>query len=185
MKGISKQVEAMLAEQVKAQMAAVSAPYRALANTLAAELVEVGTLATGVKEKRGGVWAGFKRAATIAQEAGHNSSTMRAGLEIACNDAGIPSGTFRGYVSTLEKLKADVDDGSLTMADLTAISIADARKRYKEPPTEKDQAVAALNKAVEKWTPEQVRLLVEYAETIGQSFSEELVGLGVAEAKAA
>lgn len=165
---MSKAVQAILL----AQAVAVSGPYQALAQSLAAHAIADKAASEGVKGQKASTWSLFKSAIKVAADNGHDSAAMRAGLEIACTNAEIPKGSFMGYVSTVENLAADLADGTLTLAEVNSISVADARKRYKAPPTELEAAHAKLQAIVKDWTAEQILLLCDLASDDGEAEQE-------------
>jgi hypothetical protein len=142
----------------------LSRPYAALASHLATALAGAKIQADAAKSAKTGTWAGFKSAVVIGRDNGHSASVMRTGLEVACVDAGIPSGSFRGYISTVESLAADVFAGELSMAELEAISVKDARERYMDADKKAVlDARAKLNEATKGWNAEQLLLLASIA----------------------
>lgn len=169
----SKAVTAILV----AQAAAISGPYRALASSLAAHTLADKAAGEATKASRETTWATFKRAIVVAAENQHSSEVMRAGLELACLDAEIPAGSFRGYISTVEFLAAEVQAGTLTAHEASAMSVKDARARYKPVPTEaetaKADALKALSEVVKDWTAEQILLLCDLARGDAEEVAEE------------
>jgi hypothetical protein len=164
MKGLSKETSSMIEAAALAQCALLSKPYLALAQGLAVALAGAKVQTDAAKKAKSGTWAGFKSAIAIARESGHSASVMRTGLEVACVEAGIPAGSFRGYISTIESLAAEVIGGTMTTAEVEAISVKDARARYM--PEDKKALAAAhakLAETVKDWTAEQILLLVEIA----------------------
>lgn len=167
-----------------AAMTAYAAPYSELARSLAAATAEAKVAGEVAKEVKGGVWAGFKSAVSIAAREGHNADTLRVGLEVACTEAGIPSGTFRGYVSTVCNLAADVDAGLLDLPEVDAISVKDARERYMDGDKKARKALTdRLAAAVKKMDAAALTELVELAEaatTAEDTGAEELLASIVA-----
>lgn len=157
-----------------AAVAIVAKPYDPIAASVAAYAEGAAKTATDAKA---GIWGQFKRALAVAQENEHSASTMRTALEAACAQAGVPSGTIRSYLPTLENLKADIDDGKLTAAEAVGISVKYARARYKVPPTEAEKAEKAardrLAEVTKGWTAEQIHLLCEVAADTGEEAGEE------------
>lgn len=154
---------------------AVAAPYSALAASLATALAglkkDADTL-TGEKTK---VWDAFKSACAIGKKAKHDRDALRAGLEIACVQAGIPAGSFRGYISTVESLYADVlayapangdePQKGLTLEQVKEISVKDARERYMDAGKKAlAEAKARLTKAVGEWSADAIIELAKVAE---------------------
>ena len=161
---LSKTITAILLAQ-----AAVAVPYAGLAAHIAT--IAAGTAAQGdaLKAARTGLWDSFKAAIPLALEAEHNAETMRAGLEIACMNANVPAGTFRGYVSTVQSLYADIEAGELSAAEVEAISVKDARERYMNADKKAlATAKAALLARVKGWTVEELGLLVLMCDDINQ-----------------
>lgn len=144
---------------------AYAAPYAHLAATLATAIGSAKTQAETAKGAKQTVWDGFKSAMGIAAENGHNAAALRAGLEIACINAGIPSGSFRGYVGTIGNLYADVlkpegEAGHIALSAAVALSVKDARDRYKPEPTNLEKLHAKLAAAVKDWNEEEMALLL-------------------------
>ena len=128
---MSKTVMAALALDAQAQALAMAVPYAALARRLATAITAATAQSAVAKEEKVTVWGTFKEAIKAAQDVGHSVTALRAGLEVACTEAGIPSGSFRGYITTVGNLYSDVLDELLTVEEVQAMSIADARKLYK------------------------------------------------------
>lgn len=148
-----------------AQATALSGPYASLARELATDITAAKVAGETAKEAKGGIWGGFKNAITASIEAEHDANAMRVGLEVACEEAGIPSGTFRGYVSTLCSLKADVDNAVLSLEQALSISIKDARELYADADKKARKALTdRLNAAVKKLDAAALTELVELAE---------------------
>lgn len=147
-----------------AQASAVSGPYITLAKSIATAMTAAGVKAEASKEGRKTVWNAFKDALTIASTNGHNVSTLRVGLEIACSEAGIPAGSFRSYLGTTANLYSDVTEGKLTLADAQGMTIKDARDRYKPEPSEADKLRSRLHEAVKAYDEEQMRLVLDILE---------------------
>lgn len=148
-----------------AAVAVVAKPYEGIAASVAAYAEGA---AKSAQDAKSGIWGQFKHALGIAQANEHSASTMRTALEAACAQAGVPSGTVRSYLPTLESLKADIDSDKITTAEAVGISIKDARARYKPEPTEQEKALKAarerLAEVTKDWTAEQIHLLCELAE---------------------
>lgn len=160
MKGLS----AIANATILAQASAVAGPYLALASHLATALAGVKSHAETVKAEKVTVWDSFKSAITVARDNGHDSATMRAGLEIACLQAAIPAGSFRGYMSTVESLAADLFRGELSLIEVNEISVKDARERYMDADKKAlNAARAKLNEVTKGWTAEQLLLLADIA----------------------
>ena len=159
-----------LTPAIAAAIAALTGPYADTAKHIAAAVAASKASSDEATGRRKSVFASFKEAIPAAQTAGHSTDQMAEGLSLACAEAGVPSGTFRGYVSTVKNLMADVQAGKLTMAEVTEISVADARKRYKPEPTAeekaKTEATNRLNAAMKEWNAEQIALLADYAESL-------------------
>lgn len=157
MKGLSNAANATLV----ALAAAASAPYNALAASIATATSANKVTADGLKAAKLNVWDAFKSAIGIAVEAGHNAAQMRAGLEISCVNAGVPAGTFRGYVSTVESLALDLFTGEIDAGTVAEISVKDARERYMDADKRiLNEARAKLRERVKDWDAEQIGLLI-------------------------
>ena len=170
MKGLSTAANAAL----MAHAEAMAAPYNALAAHLATGMAGLKAHGDKLKGERSSIWDQFKSAIDVAQENGHNPEAMRAGLEIACLNAGIASGSFRGYVSTVENLARDLTEGNITREEVKDIAVADARARYFDD--EKKELLAArqaLATATEGWTAENIRKLATLAADISAPIVKE------------
>lgn len=108
-------------------------PYAELAMELAKGFKKVKGLQDSLTTAKGGLWGGFKQALSLGMSAGHNASNVKAGLAVACEEAKIPSGSYRGYVGTIGHMFNELADGTLTLAEAEQLSIGDARKRYRKP----------------------------------------------------
>lgn len=115
-------------------------PYAELALELAKEIKGVKSLQDKLEAKKGGVWGGFKRALAIGMAAGHTAANIKAGLAVACEEAKIPSGSFRGYVGTIGHMYNEIAEGTLTLSEAENMSIGDARKRYRKPKAEPSES---------------------------------------------
>lgn len=150
-----------------AQGELLAKPYATIAEAIATGIAAAKVHGDKAKSERSTVWDGFKSAMTTALNEGHNSSAMRCGLEIACVNASIPAGSFRGYISTIESLFEDVTAGKTTLEAATAISVKDARELYQ---SDEKKALAAarakLTAATEGWSAENLNKLAELAATI-------------------
>lgn len=151
---LSKGIAAALLADAQAQAAAYAAPYLTLAESLARNIAAADTV-------KGKVWDGFKSALEVASEAGHTPTALRAGLEIACTEAEIPAGSFRGYIGTIGNLYADIKADKLSLDDALALSVADARKRYKVEPvlTDVQKLQKHIAEGIKDWTAEQLAVL--------------------------
>lgn len=106
-------------------------PYAALALDIAKGMKQVKSLTDKLATSKGGVWGGFKQAISIGMAASHSLANIKAGLAVACEEAKIPSGSYRGYIGTIGHLYTDILAGNMTIAEAEALSVADARKRYR------------------------------------------------------
>ena len=113
-----------------AQAADKALPYRTLAAAVAQGVATVAAHAERTKGERKGLWATFRSALNAAHDAGHSATDLRVGLTIACNEAEVPAGTIRSYVGTLANMQADVNAGTLPLAEALELSIEKARERY-------------------------------------------------------
>lgn len=139
---------------------AYAGAYQALATSLANTIAAGKTQADKAKGTKGTIWEGFKSALSIAEKEGHTETALRVGLEIACENAGIPSGSYRSYVVTIGNLFHDVKAGELTNEQVEAMTVKEARERYKAPPTELEQMRAKLVEDTKDFTVEQFGLLL-------------------------
>lgn len=156
---LSKQVKDSLLEQEVKKAEAFATPYRALAAQIKTVMDESASLAETAKENRTTTWDIFKQALAIAAEEGHTQLALRVGMEIACDQAGVPGGSFRSYLSTVVNLYEDIQEGNLTLKDATDMTITAARALYRVV-TPAQEARAALLEAVASWTPDEVMVLV-------------------------
>lgn len=108
-------------------------PYAELAMELAKGFKKVKGLQDSLTTAKGGLWGGFKQALSIGMAASHNVSNIKAGLAVACEEATIPSGSYRGYVGTIGHMYNELVTGTLTLSEAEQMSIGDARKRYRKP----------------------------------------------------
>lgn len=154
-----------LNDSLKALGAEYAGTYASLAAKIAGHAAQAAAKAGAAKVAKGNVWADFKSALELAQEAGHTATALRVGLEIACIEADIPAGTFRSYVATVGDLYADIVAEKLTMEQATGLSIADARKRYKVE-TPADAMRAKLMEAVKTWDADQLAVLLSICDDI-------------------
>lgn len=150
-----------------AQAEALGLPYKTIAEKIATGLAGAKSHGDKAKEERTTVWDGFKAAMTVALNEGHNHQALRVGLEVSCNNAGIPAGSFRGYISTIESLFSDVEAGKFTLEHASEISVKDARELYQSDDKKALQAARAkLAAATEGWNAENLSKLAELAATI-------------------
>lgn len=162
---LSKEVNQYATDSLKA----VGTAYEPLAGRIALAVAVAKGAADAAKSERESVWTLFKGAVAVGVTAKHSPEAMRAGLEYACTVAGIPAGTLRGYASTVENLyrdrlafkaaKGKTAQVGLSQSEVDAISVADARKRYKAAPTAAEQARTRIAEAIKEWTVEQLTLL--------------------------
>lgn len=163
-----------LNDGLKALGAEYAVAYADLAAKIAGHAAQAADKAGKAKDAKATVWGDFKTALTLASEAGHTVTALRVGLEIACIEADIAPGTFRSYVATVGDLYTDVmdEEKEFTLEQATAISIADARKRYKtETPL---QAMhAKLKEAIKDWDETQMALLLSLVADINGEQGEQ------------
>ena len=155
-------------EELLNRNAVYAIPYKPVSAAVAMSLAAVKAHQDKVKEERTNVWKNFKDALDVAATAGHTVSAMRVGLALACDEVGIPEGSFRSYLSTVTNLYADIMDpdnerGTLTLAQAKAMSIQEARKRFAAPPSDIQRARQELAQLTADWTPEQLQALVTMA----------------------
>ena len=168
---LSKQAkEMLLADQIK-KAEVYAAPYRPLATELAVNVAEAQRIADEAKENRASTWTLFKKALAIATTSKHSVEAMRIGLEIACDGAGIPGGSFRSYVMTVTNLYDDIRQKNITLADAEAMTITQARALYRVL-TPLQEARAALNEAIAAWDAAELMKLVDLAK--GEAPPEEV-----------
>lgn len=162
-----------LNDGLKALGAEYAVKYADLAAKIAGHAAQAADKAGKAKEAKATVWGDFKTALTLASEAGHTVTALRVGLEIACIEADIAPGTFRSYVATVADLYADVidEEKEFTLEQATAISIADARKRYKTE-TPMQMMHAKLKEAIKDWDETQMALLLSLVADINGETAE-------------
>jgi hypothetical protein len=156
---LSKQVKDSLLEQEVKKAEAFATPYRALAAQIKTVMDESASLQETARENRTTTWDIFKQALVIASEEGHTQLALRVGMEIACDQAGVPGGSFRSYLSTVVNLYEDIQEGNLSLKDAQDMTITAARALYRVV-TPAQEARAALLEAVATWTPDEVMVLV-------------------------
>ena len=156
---LSKEVrDSLLANEVK-KAEAFATPYRTLAAQIKQSMEEAGSLADQQKENRASTWDMFKQALGIASAENHTQLALRVGMEIACDQAGVPGGSFRSYLSTVVNLYSDIKEGNLSLKEAQELSIAQARALYRVV-TPVQEARNALLEAVSAWSPEEIMVLV-------------------------
>lgn len=143
-------------------------PYKPIAEQLAATLNDINEAQERIKQSRVSVWQLFKDSLSVAVSAGHTVQAFKVGMTLACNQAEIPDGSVRSYLATASSLYEDIMNpdnprGTLTLAQVMEMAVADARKRFSPPPTEEQQARRALQELTADWSPEQLSALVEIA----------------------
>ena len=111
-------------------------PYAELAQELAKGFKTIKGLQDKLATAKGGLWSGFKQALALGMAAGHTAGNINVGLKVACEEAKVPSGSFRSYGPTIGKMYGEIVDGTLTLAEAENMSIADARARYKKEKVE-------------------------------------------------
>ena len=159
---LSRQLQQeLLADQIK-KADVFAAPYRALATELAINFAEAAELAQNQKDNRTATWTVFKGALEIAVNAKHSVNALRIGMEIACDAAGVPGGSFRSYINTLSNMYEDIQSKNMTLEQATAMTIAQARALYRVL-TPLQEARASLNEAIANWTAEELMKLVDLA----------------------
>ncbi len=126
-----------------AQMRAMAAPYEELARTIATAIAAAGIHAEKAASERTTLWDSFKGAIDVALTVGHNAGALQAGLSVACEEAGIPAGSYRGYSSTIVNLFTDLSEGRLDRAQVSAMSVKDARERYMDAEKKADKEMQA------------------------------------------
>lgn len=166
-------------EQADAQArnAAYMAPYAALAAHIASGLATVKQVSGAVKEARTGIWNEFKSAFAIAQENGHNAKAFTLGMALACETAGIKPGTYRSYVATCGSIWEEIHDGKvphgenqLTIAEVPALTIAAARKRYRVL-TNTEKLHASITEALKEADEETLAAVLSFIR--GDAVSQE------------
>jgi hypothetical protein len=144
-----------------------AAPYRSIAATLATIAGAKAKLGEKVTEQAFSLWEGFKQGLDVAIAADHSPNAVRVGFAVACEEAGIPSGSFRSYVATIGSMYAEVQTGTLTREDALLMKIKDARERYQD--AEKKalrEAKSRLEAAVKGYTVAQLDELTEYVKLV-------------------
>ena len=127
-----------MAVSIDAQLTALelARPYAELAQELAKGFKTIKSLQDKHATEKGGLWSGFKQALALGMAAGHTAGNINVGLKVACEEAKVPSGSFRSYGPTIGKMYAEIEAGTLTLAEAENMSIADARARYKKEKVE-------------------------------------------------
>lgn len=171
MSTLSKSVQAALLENAVEQAKAAATPYEAIAKEIAVAVEAQKVHTDKAKGERTSLWNGFKRALSIAASVGHSPTTLRIGLEVACEQNGVPGGSFRSYVNTVVSLFTDINEGNISLADAEKLTITDARKRYRtvSPVQEARQNLMA---AIADWTPEEIGVLTSIA--LGEADDDEI-----------
>lgn len=154
---------------------AYAGAYQPLAIDLANRIAAGKSQADKAKGTKQTVWDGFKSALAIAEKEGHTETALRVGLEIACENAGIPSGSYRSYVVTVGNLFHDVKAGELTSEQVEAMTVKEARDRYKPEPTPLEAARAKLIEDTKDFDLEQLSLLLSIVQDVKGTTVEELV----------
>lgn len=170
----SKEFQAAAMAEAASRATGLAAPYRAIAIAIATAVAAQAVHEGKLKVEKVSLWSAFKDALSVAATAEHSPSALRMGLEVACNEADVPGGSFRSYAGTVSSMAQDIADGTLTLADALAMPIVDARNRYKEV-TPLQAAKTALLAAIADWTPEQVVLLAELANGAADDIGLEMV----------
>lgn len=167
-------------------------PYAELAMELAKSFKKQKNLTDQLATVKGGLWGGFKQALALGMAAGHTASNINVGLKVACEEAKIPSGSFRSYGPTLGNMYAEIIAGTLTLSEAENMSIADARKRYRkvkveqtaetvaEPdaPAESVQAItnpmlASVMEKVKDWDEASLAMLLSIIDDLEEQASQE------------
>lgn len=165
------------------QIKALAEPYAQLAQRIATSLAAGKVMAEKAKSEKASTWDEFKGAIDVALVNGHNTGALASGLQIACEEAGIPAGSFRGYSSTIQNLFQDICDGNLTREQVGEMSVKDARERYQDQSKKDAKALQERLLAVYAKLDDAGKLaLVEKLESAAKAASE---GQNIAEALAA
>lgn len=166
---ISPQLREMLLAEAMSKASGFAIPYKALCGELSAIAHAQAARDAASRRDRATLWDTFKKALNIAANSGHSVESMRMGLELACSEAGIPGGSFRSYVNTLGQLFEDVLRARITVEEATALSISDARARYRVI-TPVDKVRRALAEATRDWNANELSALLNVAQ--GQTDEE-------------
>lgn len=161
---ISPQLRELLLSEAMSKASGFAIPYKALCSELSAITKAQQERAEAARRDRTSLWDTFKKALAIAANSGHSVESMRMGLEMACNEAEIPGGSFRSYVNTLGMLYNDVLKGTLPLEQATGLSIGDARARYRVV-SPVDKLRRELVQVTQEWTAEQLAALINLART--------------------
>lgn len=161
---LSRQLQEMLLADAMAKAQGFAIPYKALCSELSAISRAMAERAEQGRKDRLNLWDTFKKALAIAANSGHSVESMRLGLELACNEAQIPGGSFRSYVNTLGQLYNDVLRGELKIEEAIGLSIGDARARYRvvSPAAKLRQELVEVTR---DWTPDELAALINLART--------------------
>jgi hypothetical protein len=156
-------------EMLSALAADYALPYRELANQIGLIAAQKSTLANGVNEANFGLWDGFKKGLDVAIAADHSPTAIRVGFAVACEEAGIPAGSFRSYVATIGNMYADIQAGSLEREVALLMKVKEARERYQDADKKAlREAKARLEAATKGWTVAQLDELSEYAGLVNE-----------------
>lgn len=167
-KTLQKMLVASSIDDLLSRNAVYAVPYKPVALHVGTALTAVKTHQDKMAEERKNVWASFKEALDVAATSGHTTQAMKIGLALACDEVGIPEGSFRSYLGTVSNLYEDILNpdnprGALTLAQAKVMTIQEARKRFAPPPTPVQEARQQLAKLTSDWTPEQLQALVNIA----------------------
>lgn len=161
---LSAQLRDMLLADAMSKATGFAIPYKALCAELSAITKAQQARAEAARKDRVSLWDTFKKALSIAANSGHSVESMRMGLELACNEAEIPGGSFRSYVNTLGQLYNDILKGTLPLDDAMGLTIGDARARYRVV-SPVDKLRRELAETTKEWTADELAALINLART--------------------
>lgn len=162
-KAMQEQAEALF----MAQAADAAAPYRTLAGEIGIIVGAKAKAGERVTEAGENLWGKFKSALDIGLSADHSADNIAVGLTVACEEAGVPGGSYRTYIGTIRSMYADVlrgeEAGGLSRENALLMKIKDARQRYMAADKKAmAEARARLAEATKGWTAAQVDDLTDY-----------------------
>jgi hypothetical protein len=157
---------------------AVAAPFANAYATIALDIKRAADVKSAAaadnKEAGTSLWGGFQQALAVAVKDGHNAPQMRVGLAVACELAGVPSGSIRSYMGTAVGLLEAVITERLTLEEAASMPIVKARE-FLKPDSDKERAalMERLRAAIKAWDNATVERLVADVEAITAKAGEE------------
>jgi hypothetical protein len=160
---MTKAMQEQAAALFMAQAADAAAPYRTLAGEIGIIVGAKAKAGERVTEAGENLWGKFRSALDIGLSADHSADNIAVGLTVACEEAGVPGGSYRTYIGTIRSMYAEVLAGGLSREDALLMKIKDARQRYMAADKKAmAEARARLAEATKGWTAAQVDDLTDY-----------------------